>query len=135
MINKTKKLYLRTGQYIATACTHPSAKQGRVMLFLAGTGLLVFGVADIATAQAGNIPDPSQINYNDARIIESLQAVLAYIEGAFGALVMIAAGLGAIVSAAFGQYSAALGLFVVAVGAFILRSLVVTFFNTVGLEP
>ena len=42
---------------------------------------------------------------------------------------MVAAGLGTIISAAFGQYRAALALLVVAIGAFILRSLVTTFFN------
>ena len=42
---------------------------------------------------------------------------------------MVAAGIGAILSSAFGQYKAALSLLVVAVGAFILRSIIGTFFN------
>lgn len=128
MINSIRSYYREAGQKLAAACCQPSEVQGRGVLFLAGVCLLVLGLADFALAQG--IPPPSQIAYSDDRIIESLEAVLAYIEGAFGALVMIAAGLGAIVSAAFGQYSAALGLFVVAVGAFILRSFVVTFFAT-----
>ena len=50
-------------------------------------------------------------------------------EGAFGALVMVVAGLGAIVAAAMGAYRAAVGMLVVAVGAFILRALVSLFFG------
>ncbi len=52
------------------------------------------------------------------------------IEGAFGALVMVAAGIGAIIAAVMGAYKTALSLLVVAVGAFILRSLVSLFFGT-----
>ncbi len=131
MINKVKKLYTHTGQYFTSLRVAPSDAQARTMLFLLGLGLLTVGMADLAHAQgANNIPSESSINYTDERIISSIRAVLAYIEGAFGALVMVAAGLGAIVSAAFGQYSAALGLFVVAVGAFILRSFVSTFFGS-----
>jgi predicted dinucleotide-utilizing enzyme len=59
---------------------------------------------------------------------------MAYLEGSFGALVMAAAGIGAILSASFGQFKAALSLMVVAVGAFILRSLISTFFNDVGIR-
>ena len=56
--------------------------------------------------------------------------ILRFIEGAFGALVMVGAGLGAIVAAAFGAYKAAISLLFVAVGAFILRAIVSLFFGT-----
>ena len=59
---------------------------------------------------------------------------MTYLEGSFGALVMAAAGIGAIMSAAFGQFKASLSLMVVAVGAFILRSLMGTFFNDIGIQ-
>jgi hypothetical protein len=52
------------------------------------------------------------------------------IEGAFGALIMVAAGLGAIVAAVLGAYRMAFALLFIAVGAFILRSLVSLFFGT-----
>jgi len=52
-----------------------------------------------------------------------------------GALVMAAAGIGAIFSAAFGQYKAAMGLMIIAVGAFILRSFMSTFFNDDNIQP
>ena len=47
---------------------------------------------------------------------------------------MAAAGIGAIMSAAFGQFKASLSLMVVAIGAFILRSLMGTFFNDIGIQ-
>jgi len=42
---------------------------------------------------------------------------------------MVVAGLGAIISAAMGAYRASVGMIVVAVGSFILRSLVSLFFG------
>ena len=57
-----------------------------------------------------------------------------YIEGSFGVLIMVVSGLGAIMSSAFGQYRAALGCLVVAVGSFILRSVASTFFNSDALD-
>ena len=75
-----------------------------------------------------------QTEYNDARLADAVNAILTYVEGTFGAMVMVAAGVGAILSSAFGQYRAALGLLVVAVGAFILRSLIGTFFNDTNIQ-
>jgi len=98
-------------------------------LFAVGVGLLAVGLAGGAVAQTG-----VDIEYNDERIASAVDRVFAYLEGSMGALVMVASGLGAIMSAAFGQYRAALGCLVVAVGAFILRSVLQTFFNTEGLE-
>ena len=88
----------------------------------------MFGFTDGITAQSGST------KYNDARIANAVNAVMTYLEGTFGALVMAAAGIGAILSAAFGQYKAALSLMVVAIGAFILRSLMSTFFNDVSVQ-
>ncbi len=124
MFAKVKKLYLSTGQSFGAMFTAPSKAQGQCMLFVLGIALLAGGLAGTVTAQDGGV-----ITYNDDRVTNSINAILTYIEGSFGALIMIAAGLGAILSSAFGQYRAALGLLVVAVGAFILRSLVSTFFN------
>jgi hypothetical protein len=47
---------------------------------------------------------------------------------------MVCAGLGAILSSAFGQYRAALGCLIIAVGAFILRSFLSTFFNDENIQ-
>jgi hypothetical protein len=99
------------------------------ILFTAGIAFLAVAWADSNHAAAWN----GQTRFNNVRINNAVNAVLAYLEGSFGALVMAAAGIGAIVSSSFGQYKAALSLMVVAVGAFILRSIMDTFFNTEGI--
>ena len=101
-------------------------------LFAVGTTIAVAGVVDDAMAQIGS---GAAIQYNAERIDAAVNAIMTYLEGSFGALIMAAAGVGAIMSAAFGQYKASLSLLVVAVGSFILRSLIGTFFNDVGIQP
>ena len=119
-----KDKYVLLGQKVGAAFHAPAQSQIQFMLFAIGVTLLSIGLTSGADAAGG-----AHIEYNDVRLGESINAILTYIEGTFGAMVMVAAGIGAILSSAFGQYRAALGLLVVAVGAFILRSLVGTFFN------
>jgi len=79
--------------------------------------------------------------YNDERISNSVDITLAYIEGSFGALMMLASGLLAICFLALASVrqrkayivwaTVFLGL---AVGSFIVRSTVTTFFNTESIE-
>ncbi|RMG44024.1 MAG: hypothetical protein D6719_02580 [Candidatus Dadabacteria bacterium] len=127
MKNKIKNLYTKVGQNLGACFYAPSEKQGRAILFLLGIVLLAAGLADGAVAQL-------TAKYNDTRLAESANIILTHIEGSFGILVMVAAGIGAILSSAFGQYRAALSLLVVAVGAFILRSIISTFFNDQHLQ-
>ena len=123
-----KKAYLQAGQRVGAMLVAPSARQMQGMLFGIGALLLVAGLMDGALAYQ------ARSSYNDDRVAEAADVVLVYLNGAFGALVMIACGIGAILSSAFGQYRAALGLMVVAVGSFILRSLVATWFNDQSLQ-
>lgn len=123
-LSSIKNAYLKAGQIVGAAIHAPSRSHAQAGLFLLGIGLLTAGLYTGAHAQS------TQINYNDEKIAASVEAILTYLEGSFGALIMVAAGLGAILSSAFGQYRAALGCLVVAVGAFILRSIMNTFFNT-----
>lgn len=116
-------------RYIYGLVTAPSRAQGQMMLFALGLSVLAFGLMGNAFAQGAGLGD-----YNDERLENALSLLFTYLEGAFGALVMVAAGIGAIMSAAFGQYRAALGMLVVAVGAFILRSILDTFFNAQNIE-
>lgn len=97
-----------------------------------GVCLIAGGVADLTIAQAGQGPTGSfsQANYDDQLVRAGVGNMFRLIEGAFGALVMVVAGLGAIIAAAMGAYRAALGMLVVALGAFILRALVSLFFGT-----
>ncbi|MCB0325524.1 MAG: hypothetical protein KDD69_18205, partial [Bdellovibrionales bacterium] len=50
-------------------------------------------------------------------------AIERMLQGAFGSLVMVVAGLGALVSAAMGSYKAAIVMLLVAVGAFGIRAM------------
>lgn len=106
----------------------PSSAHIQAMLFALGFLLIASGISLDAIAY------DQQAVYNDDRVAESADILLTHINGAFGALVMVACGLGAILSSAFGQYRSAVGLLVVAIGAFILRSLVGTWFNDVSLQ-
>jgi len=130
MFNKVKKLYITSGQYVGAVLAAPSKMQGLAMSFIAGLGILLIGSQDMSLAQ---LPDRYDIAYNDQRVDNVINAIFVYLEGSVGALIMVAAGISAIVASAFGQYKAALGLLAVAVGAFLLRSLVGTFFNDQGI--
>ncbi len=68
-------------------------------------------------------------DWDQERIARAADYLLAVIEGAFGALVMVVAGIAAIVAATMGAYRASVAMLVVAVGSFILRSLVELFFG------
>ena len=125
-----KDRYIAVCQKAGAALHAPTQGQIQFMLFAVGVVLLTAGLTAGLEAQTfGGGGGGRTIEYNDVRLAMSINAILTYIEGTFGAMVMVAAGIGAILSSAFGQYRAALGLLVVAVGAFILRSLVGTFFN------
>lgn len=54
--------------------------------------------------------------------------LLGFIEGPFGALITVGAGIGAIIASAVGGFKMAWTLVVVAVGAFILRAWITLFF-------
>ena len=113
------------------------------LMLVAGSGLLSPGWAGVSHAQSGGVSIGvgfggggglsggfQEPGYDDTLVRGSVGLLFQLIEGAFGALVMVVAGLGAIIAAAMGAYRAALGMLVVAVGAFILRSLVSLFFGT-----
>jgi hypothetical protein len=130
VVSKVKSAHLSLCQRMGAMSVSPTEKQARIALFLLGVGILSLGLSHEVSAQMGKMGT----TYNDMKIANAVNAIMAYLEGSFGALVMAAAGIGAILSAAFGQYKAALSLMVVAVGAFILRSLISTFFNDTGIR-
>lgn len=125
-LNVVKEKYLSSCQKLGAIFKAPSRTHVQFMLFALGFGLLSVGLVEAVIAQDA----PGGIDqFNDTRINEAVCIVFRYLEGSFGALVMVASGIGAILSAAFGQYRAALGLMVVAIGSFIIRSLTATFFG------
>ncbi len=123
-----RNAFTTIGQRVSAMMIAPTQAQIQIGLFLIGIGLVSAGLHLDVLAQ-GDVTSDLVGEYNDERVAEAVNRIFGYIEGSFGALIMVAAGLGAIMAAALGSYSAALGLLVVAVGAFILRSLVGTFFN------
>ncbi len=100
-------------------------------MLVLGLVLLTGGSLELLAAQGGGPSGSfSEAAFEDDLIRNSVGNLLKLIEGAFGALVMIVAGLIAIIAAAMGAYRAALGMLVVAVGSFILRALVSLFFGS-----
>jgi hypothetical protein len=114
--------------------THPTEKQAQMVLFSAGIVCLAIALSHDATATNGFGAQNGKAGFDDARIANAVQTVMRFLEGSFGALIMAASGIGAIMSAAFGQYKMALSCMVVAVGAFILRSMMNTFFNIQSIQ-
>ncbi|MFN4895350.1 MAG: hypothetical protein ACK5GN_05700 [Pseudomonadota bacterium] len=119
---------------LAVAKVAPSEKQAQTILFVAG--IICLGIGLSGDVFANNIGGwgARQGQIEDGRIANAVAVLFKFLEGSFGALVMAASGIGAILSAAFGQYKMALSCMVVAVGAFILRSMMNTFFNTQSIE-
>ncbi len=106
-------------------------RHGSLVLFAVGVMLVVGGMVNVShAAVASATQTTSEANFDDTLIKNSVGMLFRLIEGAFGALVMVVAGIGAIVASAMGAYRAAVGMLVVAVGAFILRALVSLFFGT-----
>lgn len=126
MFNVIKEKYAELGRKAGSFVESNSTTIAMVF----GVTLVVGGLADIAWAQNNNdLGSVSEANFQDGLIRGAVGNLFMLIEGAFGALIMVVAGLGAIVAAAMGAYRAAVGMLVVAVGAFILRSLVSLFFG------
>jgi hypothetical protein len=135
MITRIKNAYVAAGQKISATMVAPTEKQARAVLFMSGLAILAVGLSLDSIAQQGVNPSGTlNPRVNTAKITGAVNAVMTYLEGSFGALIMAAAGVGAIMSAAFGQYKAALSLMAVAVGSFILRSLISTFFNDTNIQ-
>ncbi len=81
----------------------------------------VSAVAEAQTVQFEPVPD-DWFMFGYCRII-------ALSVGSFGALVMVVAGIVAIMSAASGNYRTSMAVLMVATGAFILENLIDLFFN------
>jgi hypothetical protein len=126
---RAKDLVTSTVIRVREGSMRPTDRQCQYILMGVGMLLLIGGLVAASDAQY-----TQTVKYNDDKIAESVDVVFLFINGTFGALIMVASGVAAILSSAFGQYRAALGLMVVAVGSFILRSLVRTWFNTKSLN-
>ena len=113
-----KNLVLKTFNFLILQSLNPKAAKtlGVALVFM------------LATIQAA---DPLGLqNCVQAKGFEGLVVFLYNaLTGGFGALIMIVAGLGAILAAAFGQFKAALSALVVALGVFVLQIFIRAFFD------
>lgn len=105
-------------------------QNANMILFGLGILLLSSGLTEVAQASSTNNVGYARANFDERQISAAVGNLFRLVEGSFGALIMVVAGLGAIVAAAMGAYRLAVSMLVVAVGAFILRSLVSIFFGT-----
>ena len=96
------------------------------LLLMFGIMLLIGGLVELSSAQETF----SEADYDDELVRNAVGNLFRLLEGAFGALIMVVAGLMAVITAAMGSFRTALSMLIVAVGAFILRSLVSLFFGT-----
>lgn len=120
-----KKIYFETRDRVGNLSLWTSSivlKRMNGLCLCLGAVLLIVGLQEVANAFA-------EPNYNDTLIRNAVGQLFKLIEGAFGALIMVVAGIGAIVAASMGAYRLAVSMLVVAVGSFILRSLVSLFFG------
>lgn len=132
IISKVRETSVDIARRVAVASVTPTEKQAQLVLLTAGIIALGIGLSHESFA-TGIGAINGQADFDDTRIANAVQTVMRYLEGSFGALIMAASGIAAIGSAAFGQYKAAMSCMVVAVGAFILRSMMNTFFNVQSL--
>lgn len=71
----------------------------------------------------------SEAGFNDSLIRNAVGNIFSIIEGSFGALLMVGAGIAAIISAVFGSYKNATSMLILAIGTFALRTAVSLFFG------
>lgn len=94
-----------------------------VLSAVAVVALVILASSDSAIAQGQT---------NHPRYGQACNLLLGLMEGSFGALVTVAAGVGAIIASSVGGFKMAWTLVVVAVGAFILRAYITLFFAGCG---
>lgn len=116
-------------QTFSVTVRSPTEARVRFVLFIVGASFLFFGLSVDSLAQ---VSSTDGIHYNDDRITNPVNAVMTYLEGSFGALVMMLAGCNFVVAAMVGWYKRALFFLGLAVGAFLTRSVMATVFNDIS---
>jgi hypothetical protein len=97
-------------------------RYGNVCLFIFGVLILTFGINNLSFA----IESESEAG---AIIKEQLCKVMNLLAGPFGALVMVVAGLAAVVTAAMGAYKMAMSCVVIACGSYLVEAFAKLFFG------
>ena len=113
-----KNFVINMGRKIDAYIRAPKKSHVQVLLFVLGVTALVASSADVAFALQG-----------EDKLCKAITIIGQAITGTLGALVMVATGVGVVITAAMGNYRTAWSLLVVALGALILRGAVEAFFN------
>ena len=79
--------------------------------------------------QEGYIRGYAQVDFDDSVLEFSWCQLYRLMEGSFGGLIATVAGIGAVISSAFGAYRAFISFLVVSIATFILRALVSLWFG------
>jgi hypothetical protein len=100
-----------------------------VMFFLLGVFTLVFGITENSLAQAASAPTPP-----DTRAIDEAICWILYFQNhSWGALLAATTGVSALVSAAVGNYKAALSFLAVCIGSYAPAPLATLYFGDAAL--
>jgi hypothetical protein len=109
-------------------------RHANLILFCLGIFIITYGISDFVNAQpstngVGGGGSGSGGSGEASKIIkEQLCKILGLLQGTFGALILIVAGLAAVVTAAMGAYKLAMACVVIACGAFVIESFQILFF-------
>ena len=103
-----------------------------VLLFVLGIMIITLGVFNLdAVAELDNTGGNSKAG---EIIKEQLCKILGLLQGAFGALILVVAGLAAVVTAAMGAYKLAMSCVVIACGAWVIEAFMMLFFPNISCD-
>jgi len=122
-----------TGKQLATYYFYFVAFFLGVLLFFFGVSQLMYGLfphldRGSPTAIVAGVSHASV--YHSARLDSSMSVIFSYLEGSFGALLMVTSFIAAVVCLFMRRWKLAGALLAIAILAFFLRSLTVAFFST-----
>ena len=120
-------LYL-FGQYNRLDIQVQTQRMGGACLFICGCVILTIGLNMAAMGQTGDAIGSGTGEAGDI-IKKQLCKIMQLLQGPFGALVTVVAGLAAVVTAAMGGYKLAMSCVVIACGTYIIEAFTKLFFD------
>ncbi|MDR1383549.1 MAG: hypothetical protein LBJ67_06855 [Planctomycetaceae bacterium] len=102
-----------------------------IITFCFGIFIITFALSGITIAQESGTTSSSPSGSSQAATIirDQMCKILQLIEGPFGALIMVVAGLAAVVTAAMGAYKMAMSCVVIACGSYLVTAFGMLFFG------
>ena len=122
------KLYLKTCLWLFSKWNDLIARHTGICLFIIGCVILTAGLNMTVVAQQSSTT-PAGSQSATGIIKDQLCKILELLEGPFGALITIVAGLAAVVAAAMGGYKLAMSCVVIACGSYIVGAFTDLFFD------